>query len=297
MSRIWSFGSWAIVIALAVYLFRSVSPNIDLDNTLGSAPDFALDDLDGQTFQLSDHRGNVVVLNFWATWCPPCRLEMPSFVSLQEEMKDEGVQFIGASLDEEGPAVVRPYAEKVGVNYPIVMADGSLVRSYGGVSAVPTTLLIDRQGHVRYRHEGYLTKGALKKALRSLIAEGDSPRSVGSGTAADATMTPAADEVTPKQLLDRVDRGDAVLIDVRTDAEYAAGRLKGSQQIDFLAPDFGRRVASLDRDQTYYLYCRTGNRSGQAVEAMRRMGFQNLHNLGGYADLLRSGFIPEQSIE
>jgi thiol-disulfide isomerase/thioredoxin len=160
-----------LIFLLAWHLFRSVSPSIDLSTGQGLAPDFELQTLDGETFRLAEHRGHVVVLNFWATWCAPCRIEMPAFVRLQDEMRDQGVLFVGVALDREGAEVVRPFAERTGVNYPIVLGDGLVTQRYGGVRAVPTTILIDRSGEMRYRHEGYITRGALARALRRLVAE------------------------------------------------------------------------------------------------------------------------------
>jgi peroxiredoxin len=162
------YWSWALVLALLFYLYRSVSPNIDLAAGEGAAPDFELAAFDGDTFRLSDHRGKVVVLNFWATWCPPCRAEIPGFVELQHEMRDE-VVFVGISLDQDGPDGVRSFAEARGINYPVGIDNGRIAHLYGGISTLPTTLLVDQQGVVRYRHTGLLLKRALQKALEEMV--------------------------------------------------------------------------------------------------------------------------------
>lgn len=134
------------------------------------APDFTLPTLEGGTFDLSEHRGEVVVLNFWATWCGPCRIEIPDFVRLQEELGDEGVQFVGVSLDEAGFEVVRPFAEEFGINYPLVVDDGALAEQYGGVYGLPTTFIIDREGRVRRAVPGMMTEEMLRPMLEELLA-------------------------------------------------------------------------------------------------------------------------------
>lgn len=131
-------------------------------------PDFALKQLNGETFRLSDHRGNVVAINFWATWCPPCREEIPDLIELQEEMNEE-VLFVGVSLDEGGPEKVRTFAEEFGINYPIVIDDGTVAQKYGPIRGIPTTFLVDREGRVRVRSIGLLTKENLRPVLRALV--------------------------------------------------------------------------------------------------------------------------------
>lgn len=135
------------------------------------APDFERPTLEGDSFRLSDQRGDVVAVNFWATWCLPCRVETPDFVALQDELEDEGVRFVGVSLDEGGFDDVRPFAEEFGVNYPLVLDDGALLDPYGGLAALPTTVLIGRDGVARYRVRGLTSEEQLRPLLRTLIAE------------------------------------------------------------------------------------------------------------------------------
>ena len=132
------------------------------------APDFTLETMEGDMFTLSDHEGKVVVLNFWATWCGPCRKEIPDFMELYKEMKDDGVLFAGVSLDEEGWEKVRPYANEMGINYPIMVDDGHVSRQYGPIRAIPTTLIINKKGQVEYVAPGMLTKEKLKPILTKL---------------------------------------------------------------------------------------------------------------------------------
>lgn len=135
------------------------------------APDFALETLDGKTFRLSEQVGNVVVLNFWATWCPPCRAEIPDFIKLQKELGDRGLVIAGVSLDDEGWDVVRPYAKDMGINYPIMVDDGVADDAYGPIAALPTTFLIDREGMVRHYAPGMLTEEMLRPVLMDLLEE------------------------------------------------------------------------------------------------------------------------------
>lgn len=134
----------------------------------GPAPDFELATLEGNRFRLSDHEGKVVILNFWATWCAPCRVEIPDLIEMQEELKDEGVLFVGISLDHEGKEIVEQFAAEADFNYPILLDDGSVSDKYGGIYALPTTVLIDRDGNISYRIPGMVTKDYLLPILEKL---------------------------------------------------------------------------------------------------------------------------------
>lgn len=139
------------------------------DTTRGvPAPDFALERLNGETFRLSDQEGTVVVLNIWATWCGPCRDEIPELAALQEEMRGE-VLVVGVSIDERPPGVVGAHARKYGINYPVVIDDGTVVGQYGPLAGVPTTFVIDEAGRVRLKEAGSLTRKELRPVLRALV--------------------------------------------------------------------------------------------------------------------------------
>ena len=134
------------------------------------APAFSLRTPDGETFRLEEHRGEVVILNFWATWCPPCRVEMPSFADLQDSFRDEGVQFVGIAVDRDGAAAVRPFVEEEGINFPQIANPSVAARHFPG-EAVPRTYLIDKRGRIRYEHSGVMLKWALDDALETLTGE------------------------------------------------------------------------------------------------------------------------------
>jgi peroxiredoxin len=111
------------------------------------APDFALKDLSGNTVHLSDYRGKAVVLNFWATWCPPCKAEMPWFVELQKQYGPQGLAIVGVSLDDDAsPEQIAKFTHKLNVNYTILLGKDDVAKLYGGVDALPTTFYIDRNG-------------------------------------------------------------------------------------------------------------------------------------------------------
>ncbi len=132
------------------------------------APEWALRDLEGETVRSADFAGKVVVLNFWATWCPPCRMEIPGFVKFQEEF-GEDVTIVGVSLDQTGVADVKAFSEGMKINYPVVMGDAEIVADYGGVQAIPTTFIIDREGQIRNVHQGYLSRRELEKVVVPLL--------------------------------------------------------------------------------------------------------------------------------
>lgn len=136
------------------------------------APGFTLETLDGELFRLKDHRGKVVVLNFWATWCPPCRREIPMFVKLQKELGDKGLQFVGIALERDaGPKKVRAFAEKMDINYPVGLGDGAIARKYGGVRGLPKTFIIGPEGHVQGHIPGMATESMLRPGLEKLLAK------------------------------------------------------------------------------------------------------------------------------
>lgn len=132
------------------------------------APDFAVTTLDGQRLRLADLRGQVVVLNFWATWCGPCRYEIPDLVALQQELGPDGLQVVGISLDEEA-ALVEPFVEEYGITYPVAVDDGTFQRTYGPFAFLPATYVIDRQGIATHYAAGMVTRSALAPILRALL--------------------------------------------------------------------------------------------------------------------------------
>jgi thiol-disulfide isomerase/thioredoxin len=146
---------------------QSVRPTIPPARPEGAAPLFTLTALDGNPVSLAGFRGKVVILNFWASWCGPCKREIPDFVLLQSQYGAAGLQIIGIALDEDLPA--RTYASRVGINYPVVVGNDDVSRAYGGVEAIPTTFIIDRDGMIIARFVGYREKSVFENAIRKLL--------------------------------------------------------------------------------------------------------------------------------
>jgi peroxiredoxin len=136
------------------------------------APDFALKDENGATVRLSDYRGKVVLLNFWATWCGPCKIEIPWFVEFESKYKDQGFAVIGVSMDEGGWDDVKPYLRRVKVNYRVVIGDEEVAQKYGSVEALPTSFLIDREGLIASVHVGLVPKSDYQKSIEALLGSG-----------------------------------------------------------------------------------------------------------------------------
>jgi len=133
------------------------------------APDFELDRMNGDTFHLDAHRSKVVVVNFWATWCPPCREEIPGFVKLQKEYRDDGLTIVGVSMDDGGFSTVRPFADRMDINYPLVMDDGKVGRAYGPVRALPSTFVVGPDGMIQHVRSGYLPEAQLRAWIKPLL--------------------------------------------------------------------------------------------------------------------------------
>jgi thiol-disulfide isomerase/thioredoxin len=134
------------------------------------APSFQAKDLSGNTVSSADWKGKVVLMNFWATWCPPCREEIPELISLQKQYKDR-LQIVGISEDDDPPEKVLQFVQKAGMNYPVVMATTELTDAYGGVPALPTSFVIDPQGRVVQRHTGEYPIETYVQEIRALLGQ------------------------------------------------------------------------------------------------------------------------------
>jgi len=141
------------------------------------SPDFVLADLQGHAVKLSDLRGKVVVLNFWATWCPPCKEEIPWFVELQKRYGAQGLQIVGVSMDDGDQKDVEKFAAENAINYPILLGKDNVAEQYGGIDRLPTTFYIDRNGIVTDRVFGQLGREEIEQNVRKAIASVSMPRS------------------------------------------------------------------------------------------------------------------------
>jgi len=132
------------------------------------APDFTLPQLAGQPLKLSDYRGKVILLDFWATWCEPCRAEIPHFVELQNKYGNQGLQIIGVSMDDTRDPVPAFY-QKFKMNYPVVMGNAHIGEQYGGVLGLPIAFLIDRKGQIHKKHMGATDASVFEKEIADLL--------------------------------------------------------------------------------------------------------------------------------
>lgn len=176
-------NAWIILLLIVVVTIMLLAPRLvkyKPTNTITSdpkgqlAPDFVLKDIDGKTVRLSDYRGKAVVVNFWATWCPPCKTEMPWLVDLENKYRGQGLEIIGVALDEAGKDEIAKFARDMKLNYSVVIGNDSTSDAYGDVSMLPTTFYIDRNGKIVERVVGITGRGEIEDYMKAALA-GKSP--------------------------------------------------------------------------------------------------------------------------
>ena len=175
--------AWILVVAGIYFLIAYDRTPADMKGADSRqpflAPDFSLPDLTGKKVDLSSYRGKVVLLDFWATWCDPCREEIPHFIELQKKYGDQGMQIIGVSMDD-GPEPVREFYQRFNMNYPVVMGNAKTGELYGGVLGLPIAFLIGRDGRIRVKHIGATDIRIVEKEIVSLLRSGANSSSSGS---------------------------------------------------------------------------------------------------------------------
>jgi cytochrome c biogenesis protein CcmG/thiol:disulfide interchange protein DsbE len=134
------------------------------------APDFSLTSLSGQPVRLSDFHGKVILLDYWATWCAPCRIETPKLIELQKRYGAQGLQVIGISMDDEVEPV-KSFAQELRINYPVALGDVKVAEAYGGVLGLPVVFLIDRQGRIYRKLAGDAEMQSVEAEVRILLQE------------------------------------------------------------------------------------------------------------------------------
>src|SRR5487761_1466066 len=136
------------------------------------APSFTLKSVDGKTVSLSDYKGKAVLLNFWATWCGPCKLEMPWLIQMQKKYASQGFTVLGISEDDGSTKDVRDFMEKMGVDYPVLMYDDQLNKAYGGIDYLPTSYYIGRDGKVIVESGGLISESEMEANIQKILATG-----------------------------------------------------------------------------------------------------------------------------
>jgi peroxiredoxin len=170
-----------VVVALVVTLMlfagfhmarRRGGPSTTVNFKDNLAPDFELKSLEGKTVHLTDFRGKAVLLNFWATWCQPCKIEMPWFVELQKKYGPQGLQVIGIAMDDASEQEIAKFAKDMGVNYPVLIGKEAVGEAYGGVPFLPLTFFIDRGGKVTEKIPGLRSRSDIEDNVKKALSGG-----------------------------------------------------------------------------------------------------------------------------
>jgi len=140
-----------------------------VENADKKAPDFSLQDINNNTIALSNYEGEVIILNFFATWCAPCRIEIPDFIELANEYSDRDFAIIGISLDRGNIDTVRDFVDKYNINYPILFDDGIVSNTYGPIHSIPTTFIIDKKGNIVQTIIGSRRKDFFEDVIKPLL--------------------------------------------------------------------------------------------------------------------------------
>jgi peroxiredoxin len=168
--RVLIYGIVALCL-LGLYLAsRSASRKPQVSGATNSAPDFTVTDINGKKLSLSNYRGKVVLLDFWATWCTPCRAEIPHFVEMQEKLGSQGFQVVGISMDDDAKPV-KEFYQQFKMNYPVAIGDDRLAQSFGGVLGLPVNFIIDRDGRIVKKYLGATEVSVFDKEVGNLLAQ------------------------------------------------------------------------------------------------------------------------------
>jgi len=238
------------------------------------AADFMFSDLEGKTVRLSDFKDKVVFLHFWATWCGPCRAELPAIQKLYDRFKDrKGFALLAVSGDRKGPNVIRPFMQRMKLTIPVFWDSKGQGHGLYGVRSIPTTYLIDRSGRVIGRAVGARRwdEGQARELIEILLEqESDAAEVSGPG---DGSITP--EQVYAERKLGK----EFLLIDARTPAEFESGHLEGAVNIPL--NEIEAKARTLDKNQRVVVYCRTNRRSAIAAKKLVKLGVRDVRYMQG----------------
>ncbi len=174
-------GSWALLVGVVLVLAYAMRTRYQGGPLVASADrqtmgDFSAADLSGKPWRIADYRGQVVLVNVFATWCPPCREETPGLVELSNQYAGKGLQVVGVSLDEQGKSVLEPFVKEYKIKYPVLLPDVN--SPFTRIQSIPVTFLIDQQGRVAKRYEGAVTRRTFEHDVKRLL-EGEKSKDEG----------------------------------------------------------------------------------------------------------------------
>lgn len=161
----WIAGGLLVVLIAS----RMLGSGQDPDYSPRPMPEWALPDLDGNMIRSTNYAGKAMLIDFWATWCPPCRKGIPDLIDLHKELESNGLVVVGISLDD-GPEAVREFQKETGIPYPLVMGDAATQAAFGGIEGIPTTFIVDRNGQVLARIVGLASKAELEELVGKALA-------------------------------------------------------------------------------------------------------------------------------
>ena len=171
----WKRAEGVLTVAILAFaahrLWPQVSAVVGVGGPVGTAPAVVFENPDGESVSLAGLEGQVVLVNFWATWCGPCKLEMPGFQKLYDDKRDQGFTILGVSTDRGSWEDVRTFLRERDIDYPVVRTSATADRAFGGATAIPTSFLIDRTGMIRHRIFGFMPPPALRIAVNRLLGE------------------------------------------------------------------------------------------------------------------------------
>ena len=160
---------FAAIVALAFVSIGCCAQAVAAGEIGSAAPTWKLRTVDGVEVKSADFAGKVLVVDFWATWRPPCRAEIPGFIELQKKYGKDGLVIVGVSVDQGGPEVVKKFIAQNKISYAIVLADGDVTDAFGGIEGIPTTFVIDREGKIQLKEVGFVEVGEFEKRIQPLL--------------------------------------------------------------------------------------------------------------------------------